>query len=83
MTKRTDRKKARAEKARREKEKRRKKGPRIPRVFSAKARKGDAAEVKFRFSGIVVPVEDPDDPSDGLKEKTKAAKALPKSKEVH
>jgi hypothetical protein len=31
-------------------------------VFRAKARKGDALEIQFQFSGVPVPVADPNNP---------------------
>lgn len=44
-------------------------------TFSAKARKGDALEIRFQFSGVPVPVARPDDPDgDALVRATKDAK---------
>ena len=42
--------------------------------FSGKARRGDLAEVRATFSGIPVPVEDRNNPSKGLEEKTDLAR---------
>ena len=42
--------------------------PRVRRVFVAKARSGDAVELRFRFTGEPVPV-DPDRPTQSLRER--------------
>ena len=39
------------------------------RIFTAKARSGDALTIRFEFSGIPVPVDDPSEPNRGLQEK--------------
>ena len=45
-------------------------------AFQAKARSGDAAQVQFSFSGVLVPVRDEATPEAGLAEKTACQKAL-------
>lgn len=49
-------------------------GDRIRRDFTGKARKGDAAEVTFEFSGVAVPVDDPD--KDDLEARTRVQERL-------
>ena len=58
-------------------------GTRVRRSFTGKARKGDAAEVKLEFSGVAVPVDDPD--KDDLEARTRVQEKLEEtaSKQQH